>query len=139
MNQFIPIIYVGKKPFSFDNVSSSGKSWQGYGDVQEVTPPQAKLLLQHPGQWALADSADADLFDAPVTVSVTNSDGETEAVNVDALTKPLEKMTKPELMAYALNRFGKTLDASTAKKQLLDQVQEFEHDLAPKVGVPAAQ
>lgn len=139
MSQLIQIKYVGKKPFAFDNIANSGKGWNGPGDVQEVTAPQAKLLLKYADQWALANPGDAALFSAPVTVKVVDEAGEKVVIDTDALTKPLEKMTKPELVAYAFNRWGKELDASEGKKLLLDQVEEFERDLPPKVGVPVAQ
>lgn len=139
MSQLIQIQYVGKKPFAFDNIANSGKGWQGLGDVQEVSIGQAKLLLKYPDQWALLNSQDADLLGLPVLINVLNEAGETEAVNTDGLTKPLEKMTKLELVAYALHRWGKELNAVDNKKLLLDQVEEFERDLPPKPGVPVAQ
>lgn len=139
MSLLIQLKYVGKKPFAFDNIANSGKGWQGPGDVQEVSPGQAKLLLKHPDQWALCNPPDAPLLGIPVLLDVVNEDGDLEAVNTDALTKPVERMTKPELVAYALHRWGKDLDATDGKKLLLDQVEEFERDLPPKVGVPSAQ
>ena len=63
MSNLVPVVYVGNKPHAFDNIAHSGKSWQGKGDVQEVTDAQAKLLLKYPDQWALANEADRAAVD----------------------------------------------------------------------------
>ena len=47
MQTKVKIKYVGRKPFCIDNVARSGASWNGNGDVQEVTPAQAKILIKY--------------------------------------------------------------------------------------------
>lgn len=130
MTELVDIKYVGKKPFALDNVAGSGKLWNGNGDVQTVTANQAKILLKYPDQWGLANAEDAALVDKPVTVEIeTGADEQgqtqTEEVNAEALTKPLERMTKPELVALAKLKFNADLDVSKAKKALIDQIEEL--------------
>lgn len=127
----INIVYVGKKPFAYDNVAKSGKCWAGKGDVQAVTPNEAKQLLKYPDQWALADAADAEAVNTPTTTEVQGENGETVNVPDADLTKPLEKMSKSELAAFAKAKFGKKLDARKATKELIDAIEEFERDLEP--------
>jgi hypothetical protein len=135
MSQLIKIVYVGKKPFAYDNVAKSGKVWQGNGDVQEVTEDQAKQLLKYPDQWDVVDAEDAGILNTSSTTEVTDEDG--EKVNVDDadLKKPLEKMTKAELVALAKAKWGKELDATTGKKLLIDAIEEFDRDLEPVANV----
>lgn len=131
MSTLINIVYVGKKPTAYDNVAKSGKCWNGNGDVQEVTEDQAKQLLKFPDQWQLADEADREAVDTPTTVEVKDEEGNDVQVDAADLGKPLEKMTKPELVALAKARWGKELDVSKAKKLLIDAIEEFERDLEP--------
>lgn len=131
MSELIKIVYVGKKPFAYDNVAKSGKCWQGNGDVQEVTVSQAKQLLKHPDQWDVVDPDDAGIVNTQTTTEVTDEDGENVQVTSADLAKPLEKMTKPELVALAKAKWGKELDVSKAKKLLIDAIEEFERDLEP--------
>ncbi|MEN9864940.1 MAG: hypothetical protein RL748_530 [Pseudomonadota bacterium] len=42
-DQTIAVRYVGKKLNAQDNVAKSGKLWEGNGDVQWVTPKQARF------------------------------------------------------------------------------------------------
>jgi len=132
----IKIVYVGKKPFAYDNVAKSGKCWAGKGDVQEVRPEEAKILLKYPDQWALVDEADEQAVNAPVTTAVVGEDGEDVSVPHDDLKKPLESMSKAELVALAMAKWGKKLDARMSTKNLIDAIEEFERDIEPvaKVG-----
>jgi len=129
------IVYVGKKPFAFDNVAKSGKCWAGNGDVQEVTAQQAKLLLKYPDQWALENEADATEVDKPDTTSVQGDDGSDVEVDHAAFGKPLESMSKPELLALAQAKWGKKLDARMSTKNLIDTIEEFARDLEPVANV----
>jgi hypothetical protein len=52
-----------------------------------------------------------------------------------SFNKPIERMTKAEIVAYAKNKFGKDIDVSKAKKLLIDMVEEFERDLDVTIGV----
>lgn len=122
----IPIVYLGNKDIAFDNVAHSGRSWHGNGDVQYVTPAQAKLLLKHPKVWGLKDQADAAIVAQPVKIEVKDEDGEQVKVDTDDLRKPLEKMSKPELIAFAYTRWGKHLDARRSTKLLIDQIEEMQ-------------
>lgn len=131
MSELIKIVYVGKKPTAYDNVAKSGKCWQGNGDVQEVTAEQAKQLLKFPDQWQLADAADVDAVNTPASTAVTGENGDTVQVDNADLKKPLEKMSKDELVALAKAKWGKELDAKKAKKLLIDAIEEFERDLEP--------
>lgn len=121
----VKVKYVGKKPFCTDNVARSGKSWAGHGDVQEVTPAQAKILTRYADQWVLVNAADADLVQAPQTVQVEDAAGEQVDVTDDVLNKPLEKMSTAELVALARVKYGRTLKAGMGKKNLLDTVTEI--------------
>lgn len=129
MPTLIPIVYVGHKPHAFDNIAHSGKSWQGRGDVQEVTEPQARLLLKYPDQWALVNEADRAAVEAPVVIAGKDENGEPVTLDPDDLKKPLEKMSKSELMALAKQSWNKKLDPAMAKKAMIDQIDEWLHEL----------
>ena len=129
MSNLVPVVYVGNKPHAFDNIAHSGKSWQGKGDVQEVTDAQAKLLLKYPDQWALANEADRAAVEAPVSIEGKNEDGEAVTIDPDDLKKPLEKMNKAELAALAKQSWDKELDPAMTKKAMIDQIEEWQHEL----------
>jgi len=136
MAKLVQVKYVGNKPHAFDNVARSGKSWEGKGDIQEVTDAQAKILLKFPDQWALANEKDRKAVDAPVSVTGTNEDGDTVSVDPAELTKPLEKMNKTELTALASDKYGKDLDPKLSKKAMIDQLEEWAQTLDVTSGVP---
>jgi len=129
MSNLVPVVYVGNKPHAFDNIAHSGKSWQGKGDVQEVTDAQAKLLLKYPDQWALANEADRAVVDAPVSIQSQDENGEAVTIDPDDLKKPLEKMNKAELSALAKQSWDKELDPAMTKKAMIDQIEEWQHEL----------
>jgi len=129
MTNLVKVAYVGKKPHAFDNISHSGKSWNGYGDVQSVTEQQAKQLLNHPDQWALVNEADRKAVEAPVVIHGTDEHGVAVTIEQSDLKKPLEKMSKAELMALANKTWGKSLDQTLSKKYMIDQIEEWQRDL----------
>ena len=129
MSNLVSVVYVGNKPHAFDNIAHSGKSWQGKGDVQEVTDAQAKLLLKYPDQWALANEADRATVDAPVSIQSQDENGEAVTIDPDDLKKPLEKMNKAELSALAKQSWDKELDPAMTKKAMIDQIEEWQHEL----------
>ena len=129
MSNLVQVVYVGNKPHAFDNIAHSGKSWQGKGDVQEVTDAQAKLLLKYPDQWALANEADRAAVDAPVSIQSQDENGEAVTIDPDDLKKPLEKMNKAELSALAKQSWDKELDPAMNKKTMIDQIEEWQHEL----------
>ena len=129
MSNLVPVVYVGNKPHAFDNIAHSGKSWQGKGDVQEVTDAQAKLLLKYPDQWALANEADRAVVEAPVSIEGKDENGEAVTIDPDDLKKPLEKMNKAELAALAKQSWDKELDPAMTKKAMIDQIEEWQHEL----------
>lgn len=123
----VQVVYVGRKPFAVDNVAHSGKLWAGRGDVQEVTPAQARVLVQYPDQWRLASDADAAAVQASAVVQHTAPNGETTELNLADLQKPLEKMSKAELMATA-QTMGKELAPTLSKKAMIDQIEAWKTD-----------
>ena len=125
MSNLIPIVYVGNKPHAFDNVAHSGKSWKGNGDIQHVTDAQARMLLKYPDQWMLANNADQAVIDAPQSIQGQDEDGNAVAILPESLKKPIEKMSKAELMAFAKETLGKALDPIMAKKLMIDQIEEW--------------
>ena len=133
-DRLIPVRYVGKKPSAYDSVARSGATWNGYGDVQDVTDAQAKLLIKYPDQWQLANLGDADQVNAPVSITVTDEDGDRVVIDPDTFKKPLERMSKAELVALAKDRWGKTLDARKSTKHMIDQIEEYQRDLDITVG-----
>lgn len=133
-DRLIAVRYVGKKPSAYDSVARSGVVWNGPGDVQQVTDAQAKLLTRYPDQWQLADPADEAAVAAPVSITVVDEDGDHVAIDPDQFKKPLERMSKAELIALAKDRWGKTLDARRSSKHLIDQIEEFQRDLDITVG-----
>jgi hypothetical protein len=129
MSNLVPVVYVGNKPHAFDNIAHSGKSWQGKGDVQEVTDAQAKLLLKYPDQWALVNEADRATVEAPVSIEGKDENGKAVTIDPDDLKKPLEKMNKAELAALAKQSWDKELDPAMTKKAMIDQIEEWQHEL----------
>ena len=129
MSNLVQVVYVGNKPHAFDNIAHSGKSWQGKGDVQEVTDAQAKLLLKYPDQWALANEADRAAVEAPVSIQSQDENGEAVTIDPDDLKKPLEKMNKAELSALAKQSWDKELNPAMTKKAMIDQIEEWQHEL----------
>lgn len=127
----VKVKYVGKKPFAVDNVARSGKCWMGAGDVQEVTDAQAQILISFADQWALDNEADAALIAEPEPIKTDMGDGAEVDVAPTELTKPLEQMTKAELVAYALTKFGQKIDGRSSTKVLIDQIEEFQATLPP--------
>lgn len=136
MANLIPLVYVGNKPSAYDNIARSGKTWNGKGDVQEVTDAQAKVLLKFPDQWQLANESDRAAVEKPVSIQVLDEDGDIAIVDPTDLTKPIEKMTKAELAAYALNKWNKDLDVNKTRKAMIDQIEEWEHELDVSIGIP---
>ncbi|MDE4918270.1 hypothetical protein ACUXAV_000309 [Cupriavidus metallidurans] len=127
----IEIIYVGKKPWTRDNVAGSGKAWDGPGDVQEVTENQAKVLLKYPDQWALANEKDAEKVGGPVTVAVTDTQtGVTTDVPATVLAKPYEKMNKAELVTFGAS-IKLALDPAMSKKAMIDAIEEAQKGPEP--------
>ena len=130
MSNLVPVVYVGNKPHAFDNVAHSGKSWQGKGDVREVTDAQAKLLLKYPDQWALANETDRAAVAAPVSITGQDENGQAVAIDPNDLKKPLEKMNKVELAALAKQSWDKELDLAMPKKAMIDQIEQWQHELS---------
>lgn len=65
------IRYIGRKATKADNVAGTGIVWNGEGDVQEVSNPQAAAkLLTYDTVWALAEPEGAD---AAVLESLANA------------------------------------------------------------------
>lgn len=124
----IKIKYVGRKPFSVDNVSGSKAVWDGNGSVREVTRSQAKRLLSYPDQWQLDDERDAAEVALPDEVTVIDEDGESVQIDEADLNKPLERMTKSELVAFAQARYGRKLDSRKSTKNLIDQIEALGDD-----------
>lgn len=126
------VAYVGKKPFAADNVANSGKVWHGAGDVQQVTAAQAKILTKFPDQWELVDSKSSPLVARSGVVSVF-VDGSEVAIDVDAIRKPLDKMTKAEMIAVAKVRLSKEFNSSLSRKVLLDEIRLCADDLGVQI------
>lgn len=132
MSAFVKLRYVGKKPVAIDNITRTGITWNGHGDVQEVPSFAAKALLKFPDQWELANEADLEKVEASDSVRVVDEDGDSVLVEQRDLSKPLERMSKAELKAFALSRYGKELDVRKSTKALIDQIEELEGDIDAK-------
>jgi hypothetical protein len=133
MATIIKVKYVGKKPFAVDNVARSGKCWNGPGDVQEVTDAQALILTSYADQWGLVDEADSSAIEALEPIHTDMGDGTEVDVDPSALSKPLETMTKAELVAFSMERFNQKLDGRSSTKQLIDCIEEFQRTMQPVV------
>lgn len=132
MSAFVKLRYVGKKLVAIDNVARTGITWNGNGDVQEVPDHAAKALLKFPDQWELADEGELEKAEVSDSVRVVDEDGDSVIVEQSDLSKPLERMSKTELKAFALSRYGKELDVKKSTKSLIDQIEEFEVDIDAK-------
>lgn len=129
MVDLIAVAYVGKKPFAFDNVAGSGKCWKGAGDVQEVTLPQARVLVRYPDQWGLVNEDDYARVLEPAVMQHIDERGRMIGMTDQDLRKPLEKMSKVELLVYAQHHFGKELAQGLSKKAMIDQIEEWKNEL----------
>ena len=132
--RLIPVRYVGRKQTAFDNVAHSGVTWSGHGDVQEVSDTQAKLLIKFPDQWELVNISDLEHVTMPATIKVVDEDGDQVIIDPEDLKKPLEKMSKAELIALAKDRWAKHLDARWSPKRMIDQIEEWQRDLDVTAG-----
>lgn len=122
MQTTVKIEYVGNKQFCIDNVARSGKAWNGKGDIQEVTPAQAKILIKYADQWALAEGETEESLNAPEIIVTKDADGNDVETDASELVGALEKMTCAQLVAYAKQKHGKTLKANRGRKVVLDEV-----------------
>jgi hypothetical protein len=132
MTALVKLRYVGFKPVAIDNISRTGITWNGNGDVQEVPAHAAKALLKFPDQWELASPGDLPILTAPEVIRVTDEDGDQVIVDQRDMSKPLERMSKAELKAFAMHRYGKELDLRRPTKMLIDQIEELEGDIDAK-------
>ena len=127
MAKLVQVVYLGNKPFATDNVAKSGKQWSGYGDVQEVTPEQAKILIKYPDQWALGDGKNL-----PSRAAVQQKLAEVHAAAAERSPgsggKRLEDMTKEELMVHADKFYGIALDREKTLPEMLAQLDDAVRD-----------
>ena len=121
----VKIQYVGRKPFAIDNVAGSGVVWNGNGDIQEVSDRAARVLVKYPDQWALVNAEDAPIIEQPEQFQARDDTGELVTITENDLKRPIERMTKAELVTLAKVRWGKDLDIEQTKKVLMDQVDEL--------------
>lgn len=127
----IDVIYIGKKPSAIDNVAASGKTWAGNGDVQSVTPGQARRLVAYADQWALANPDDLGAVNAPTITQVEDQHGNRVDVHEADLTRPLERMSATELVALAKTRFNKDFKATIGKARLINEIEELAKGIDP--------
>lgn len=127
----IELRYVGRKAWAIDPVGGSGTVWNGNGDVQGVPVSAARKILRHPDEWELANPEDASRLEVNTAHHATDEDGKTVEVDDSDLNKPIDKMSRVELKVFAKLRFGKDLDARTARGVLLDQVEELQRTANP--------
>jgi hypothetical protein len=118
--------YVGRKPAAVDNVANSRVVWKGHGDVQTVTDRQARILVQFPDQWELADESDSIMLKKEPVTAFINPDGDRVEVPESALKKPLEHMDTDELRAYALEHFQKSFGPRMSRKRMVDEIEEMQ-------------
>lgn len=107
------IKYIGKKEFFPDFIAQSGKSWNGYGDVQEVTDDQAKRLLVHDDEFAEKGAHDALLVEqaanavqipvAVVDLPVASSDVQEVTAEEIGVMNKAELFTLAGAKGFALN------------------------------------
>lgn len=88
------IKYIGKKEFFPDFIAQSGKSWNGYGDVQEVTDDQAKKLLVHDDEFAEQAAHDALLAAEQAEQDALLAE---QAANLAQIPGPDVNTTQPEV------------------------------------------
>lgn len=113
----IPVKYVGPKPSgSVDHLYGSGTRWSKPGDVQEVEPYAAKMLLRHP---EYEDARKGKAAGTPIV-----AEAPVKEIEDDQRPPPvqLEAMTKAEIAAYAKRSFGVDIDPSTKKADLIHTV-----------------
>lgn len=126
------VMYVGKKPFTVDNVAGTGKSWEGRGSVQAVTEDQARILLSHPDQWWPAGKLPTSEEVDAKTVAFFSG---TKIPEGAALPKDVKEMSLAELKAHAKKIYGEKLRARTVKAALEEIAHIEEQDEATQQAV----
>lgn len=121
-DDLVKIVYVGKKPYATDNVAHSGKSWNGRGDVQEVTLRQASMLCRFPDQWQVVDGKplpDEKSIEQKLAQLTPPKPG-----GVGVAGKRLDDMDERELADHALYYYEVTLDPKLGREEMLDRINE---------------
>lgn len=120
----VPIGYCGKKPERADTVAGTGLVWTP-DTVHEVPAAAAARLLNHPDIWYLAGPLPGL---EPMTAALK------PAVKIDPEKEPekekedpyanvnLQAMTKDGLCKFAHREFGKELDQTHTKGQLIEEI-----------------
>ena len=130
----VKVKYVGQKPAAIDTIAGTGKVWNGNGDVHDVTERQARALIAYPERWALVDGKDLAKVDKEhVTRFIL--DGTRVEVAESDLKKQIEKMSKEELMAYALERFQKSFNPKMGRTAMIDTIEELARGMDPFVAI----
>jgi hypothetical protein len=125
----VKIVYVGRKPSAIDNVARSGKLWNGFGDVQEVTSVQANILLRYPDQWAVFDQKSPPSKEGSLEENLQRMNEMYEAnkgqrTGHSLNARRLEDMSETELVDHARHYYGLELDP----KLPIDEMRMFIED-----------
>ena len=116
----IPVKYVGPKlKGSVDHLYGSGTRWTKPGDVQDVEPYVAKMLLRHP---EYEDARKGKAAGTPIT-----AEAPIKEIEDDQRPPPvqLDSMTKGEIAAYVKRSFGVDIDTSAKKVDLIHSVSRM--------------
>jgi hypothetical protein len=115
-----PVKYVWPKlKGSFDHLYGSGTRWTKPGDVQDVEPYVAKMLLRHP---EYEDARKGKAAGTPIT-----AEAPIKEIEDDQRPPPvqLDSMTKGEIAAYVKRSFGVDIDTSAKKVDLIHSVSRM--------------
>jgi hypothetical protein len=119
------IKYVGRKDSRDDNVASTGLVWKK-GQVHEVSPNKAALLLLHPDIWKVVKGgADAigEAIQETEQVELVEPVEEKAAVEEDPLSKiDVAALSKAELQSYAIRHSNVKLDSRASIETMREQV-----------------
>ena len=123
-SNLIPIGYVGKKDVQTDPVAGTGLEWRP-GDVHNVTPEQAAILLNHPDVW-VDDRPPAAQAKKPIEPHeapkpVMTEEEERAMANLAPLID-VGVLDKSGLQQYAMREFGLDLNEQMPESQMRAEI-----------------
>lgn len=118
------IKYIGKKDFFPDFVAQSGKNWNGYGDVQEVTAEQARKLLVHDDEFAVKDAHDALLVKQEEERAAFEN-AEPGSANVDSVEGLPETVAQAEAQESSAPEGEAQAEQAATEKPTAEEIAAF--------------
>lgn len=133
------VIYVGLQPRHKERLYGTGVIFAGRGDVQEIEDEATarKMITRHPDQYADAEKH-GPIDDGEGGEERATGDGDQGGeggagfagaaipqIEIDGEYKPVDKCTVPQLIDFAADAFGETLNKQDGKPAIVAKVIEL--------------